>query len=114
MPVWAPYYTLHKILAGLLDSYELCGNRQALDVLQRAVGWVQFRMDRLTHEQQQLMLETEFGGMERSAGEPLRRDRQPGSSAALQEPSITMPCSARSPMAAIRWTACTPIPRSPR
>ena len=32
-PVWAPYYTLHKILAGLLDSYELCGNRQALDVL---------------------------------------------------------------------------------
>ena len=63
VPVWAPYYTLHKILAGLLDSYELCGNRQALDVLQRAVAWVQFRMDRLTHEQQQLMLETEFGGM---------------------------------------------------
>ena len=63
VPVWAPYYTLHKILAGLLDGYELCANRQALDVLQRAVGWVQFRMDRLTHEQQQAMLETEFGGM---------------------------------------------------
>jgi len=63
VPVWAPYYTLHKILAGLLDSYQLCGNRQALDVLQRAVSWVQFRMDRLTHEQQQRMLETEFGGM---------------------------------------------------
>ena len=27
VPVWAPYYTLHKILAGLLDAYQLCGNR---------------------------------------------------------------------------------------
>ena len=26
-PVWAPYYTLHKIMAGLLDVYLLCGNR---------------------------------------------------------------------------------------
>ena len=24
--IWAPYYTLHKILAGLLDSYEVAGN----------------------------------------------------------------------------------------
>jgi uncharacterized protein len=63
VPVWAPYYTLHKILAGLLDAYELCGNRQALDVLQRAVTWVKNRTDQLTHAQQQAMLETEFGGM---------------------------------------------------
>ena len=32
VPVWAPYYTLHKILAGLLDANQLCDNRQALDV----------------------------------------------------------------------------------
>jgi DUF1680 family protein len=32
-------------------------------VLERATGWVKFRMDRLTHDQQQAMLETEFGGM---------------------------------------------------
>ena len=25
--VWAPYYTIHKIMAGLLDVSELCGNR---------------------------------------------------------------------------------------
>ncbi len=61
--VWAPYYTLHKIMAGLLDMYQLCGNRQALDVLLKQVDWVKFRMDRLTREQQQAMLMTEYGGM---------------------------------------------------
>jgi hypothetical protein len=24
--IWAPYYTLHKILAGLMDVYEMSGN----------------------------------------------------------------------------------------
>src|SRR5437773_5496613 len=28
--VWAPFYTYHKILAGHLDMYTLCGNEQAL------------------------------------------------------------------------------------
>src|SRR5689334_11477762 len=31
--VWAPFYTLHKIMAGLLDMSTHCGNGQALDVL---------------------------------------------------------------------------------
>jgi uncharacterized protein len=61
--VWAPYYTLHKILAGLLDMHQLCGNREALDVLVRLAGWVKFRMDRLTPDQQQAMLMAEHGGM---------------------------------------------------
>jgi len=33
-PVWAPFYTVHKIMAGLLDQHTLMGNAQALDVLQ--------------------------------------------------------------------------------
>ena len=32
--IWAPYYTLHKILAGLLDCYEVGGNRKALEIAQ--------------------------------------------------------------------------------
>ncbi|CAL5211526.1 unnamed protein product [Lathyrus oleraceus] len=32
-PVWAPYYTIHKILAGLLDQHTLAGNPQALKML---------------------------------------------------------------------------------
>jgi DUF1680 family protein len=61
--VWAPYYTLHKIMAGLLDMYQLCGNQQALDVLTKQADWVKFRMDRLTYDDQQEMLMTEHGGM---------------------------------------------------
>jgi len=62
--VWAPYYTLHKIMAGLLDVYLHCDNSQALDVVTRMADWVKFRVDRLTDEQQQRALNTEFGGME--------------------------------------------------
>jgi uncharacterized protein len=61
--VWAPYYTIHKIMAGLLDAYEQCGNQQALDVLVKKARWVRLRVDRLSDEQQQRALDTEFGGM---------------------------------------------------
>ncbi|GAA3673325.1 hypothetical protein GCM10022267_70170 [Lentzea roselyniae] len=61
--VWAPYYTLHKILAGLLDMHLLAGNAQALTVLNRMAAWVGFRNGRLTYAQRQSMLRTEFGGM---------------------------------------------------
>jgi uncharacterized protein len=61
--VWAPYYTLHKIMAGLVDQYRLTGNEQALDVVLRKGEWVDRRTARLSHEQMQRVLETEFGGM---------------------------------------------------
>jgi DUF1680 family protein len=62
-PVWAPWYTLHKIYAGLLDAYRLAGNAQALEVLTRAAGWVAFRVDHLTLQQMKASLQVEFGGM---------------------------------------------------
>jgi len=62
--VWAPYYTLHKIMAGLLDVYLQCDNKEALDVVVKMADWVKFRVDRLSDEQQQRALNTEFGGME--------------------------------------------------
>ena len=61
--VWAPWYTLHKIMAGLLDASQQCGNAQALDVLTNMADWVKFRVDRLPHEQMQKSLDTEHGGM---------------------------------------------------
>ena len=61
--VWAPWYTLHKIYAGLLDQYQLCGNQQALDVLEKAIGWVATRMGQLSDPQMQAMLNCEHGGM---------------------------------------------------
>ncbi len=62
--VWAPWYTLHKIMAGLLDAYQLAGNPQAREVLTRMADWIQFRVDHLTPAQMQASLQTEFGGME--------------------------------------------------
>lgn len=62
--VWAPYYTLHKIMAGLLDSYTYCGNRQALETLEGMARWCKGRCDKLSEEQMQGMLNaTEQGGM---------------------------------------------------
>jgi len=42
--IWAPYYTLHKILAGLLDCYEVGGNRKALEVAKNMGAWVHARL----------------------------------------------------------------------
>ncbi len=42
--IWAPYYTLHKILAGLLDCFELGGNQKALEIAQGMGLWVQQRL----------------------------------------------------------------------
>jgi DUF1680 family protein len=61
--VWAPYYTIHKIMAGLVDAHQLTGNAQALAVVTKMAEWVRFRVDRLTEAQQQAALGTEFGGM---------------------------------------------------
>ena len=62
-PVWAPYYTLHKILAGLLDAHDHCGNKQALDVLVKMADWLKLRIAKLSHEQQQKALRNEHGGI---------------------------------------------------
>lgn len=37
--VWAPFYTVHKIMAGMLDMYEHTGNKQALEVVQGMANW---------------------------------------------------------------------------
>jgi DUF1680 family protein len=42
--IWAPYYTLHKILAGLLDCYEVGGNEKALKIAEGMGTWVYERL----------------------------------------------------------------------
>ena len=61
--VWAPYYTLHKIMAGLLDMYMQCENTQALEVVKGMASWMKKRTDKLDEKQMQEMLKVEFGGM---------------------------------------------------
>jgi hypothetical protein len=61
-PVWAPFYTLHKILAGLLDMYVHCGDQQALEVAEGLAGWIGRWVEALSDEQMQQVMKTEFGG----------------------------------------------------
>ena len=67
LSVWAPYYTLHKILAGLLDSYEVAGNGKALEIAKGMGAWVQARLSALPPEKRAEMWSTyiagEYGGM---------------------------------------------------
>jgi len=65
--VWAPYYTLHKILAGLLDCYEVGGNKKALQIAEGMGSWVYERLKVVPTETRISMwnryIAGEFGGM---------------------------------------------------
>ncbi len=62
-PPWAPYYTIHKLMAGLYDVHTMCGNAQALDVLKGMAGYFQRRIEKLPLRQWDRILTVEFGGM---------------------------------------------------
>jgi len=62
-PVWAPWYTLHKIYSGLIDQYLYCNNRQALDVVEKMAMWAHQRLATVTPEQRKIMIRNEFGGV---------------------------------------------------
>ena len=61
--VWAPFYTIHKIMAGLLDVHEHCANRQALAVLEGMAQWTDAWTAPIPEEHMQEILNTEYGGM---------------------------------------------------
>ncbi len=61
--VWAPFYTIHKIMAGMLDMYQLAGNKQALQVLEAMSEWADDWTAPKTEDHMQQILTVEFGGM---------------------------------------------------
>lgn len=75
--IWAPYYTLHKILAGLLDLDRIAGIRKAGVIAEGIGSWVCARLGRLTHEKRVQMwsiyIAGEYGGMNESMAELYRR-----------------------------------------
>ncbi|HEX4125001.1 MAG TPA: beta-L-arabinofuranosidase domain-containing protein, partial [Tepidisphaeraceae bacterium] len=67
---WAPYYTLHKILAGLIDAHRDGGVPSALEAAGRLGDWVAARIGGLPASVLEPMLRTsqanpqnEFGGI---------------------------------------------------
>ncbi len=67
--IWVPYYTQHKVMMGLMDAYELCGNQKALDVNIRFADWLHTVVRDLTDEQVQEMLNCEHGGINEALAE---------------------------------------------
>jgi DUF1680 family protein len=61
--MWSPFYTQHKIMAGLRDAYHLCGDITALEVEKRFADWIGNIVSPLTDEQVQMMLHCEYGGI---------------------------------------------------
>jgi uncharacterized protein len=61
--VWAPFYTIHKIMAGHFDMYTLAGNEQALSTVEKMAQWVRSWADPLSEQQMQRVLLVEYGGM---------------------------------------------------
>ena len=61
--IWVPFYTEHKMMAGLRDAYRLCGNNLALEVEKRFADWLEGIVSGLNDEQVQKMLRCEHGGI---------------------------------------------------
>lgn len=68
--IWAPYYTLHKLLAGFLDCWQYMHNETALLIAEGIGSWVYRRLSPLTDEHRAKMwsmyIAGEYGGMNES------------------------------------------------
>jgi hypothetical protein len=62
-PAWAPFYTLHKLLAGLLDVHEHIGSAESLEMAKRLALWVERYTQPLGDDAMSRLLEREYGGM---------------------------------------------------
>lgn len=60
---WVPWYVLHKIWAGLIDTYIYTGNKQAKEVVIKLSDWAYNSFKNLNEAQWQRILACEHGGM---------------------------------------------------
>ncbi|OGV58249.1 MAG: hypothetical protein A2X45_13010 [Lentisphaerae bacterium GWF2_50_93] len=61
--IWVPFYTMHKVMAGLRDAFRCAGSRKALEVERKHVDWLDGILCGLREDQIQAMLCCEHGGM---------------------------------------------------
>ncbi len=60
---WVPWYTLHKILAGVLSVYELVGYEPALKLASGIGDWSYDRASKWSEETHRTVLSIEYGGI---------------------------------------------------
>jgi uncharacterized protein len=96
--VWAPFYTCHKIMAGLLDMYVLTGNEDALAIAEGMARWVGDYFWPIGTEQRQRMLRDEYGGMNEvlvNLAAVTKKDRYLETAHLFEQPSFLDPLAAR-------------------
>lgn len=60
---WVPWYTMHKVMTGLINAYKLTGNDKALTVASKLGDWVYSRTSQWDENTQNTVLNIEYGGM---------------------------------------------------
>lgn len=61
--IWVPWYNLHKLWSGLVDTYLYTNNETAKEIVMGLTDWACDKFKSLTDEQWQKMLYCETGGM---------------------------------------------------
>ncbi|WP_151737621.1 beta-L-arabinofuranosidase domain-containing protein [Paenibacillus tengchongensis] len=62
-PAWVPWYTMHKIISGLIAVYSATSNETALQTVGKLGDWVYRRASAWSPELQAQVLAVEYGGM---------------------------------------------------
>ena len=60
---WVPWYTMHKLIAGLVDVYNATGYAPSKDVASLLGDWVYNRCSGWSEQTQRTVLSIEYGGM---------------------------------------------------
>jgi DUF1680 family protein len=60
---WVPWYTMHKIMSGLISVYKLEGNSTALTIAGNLGNWIYNRVNAWDSATQSKVLGVEYGGM---------------------------------------------------
>jgi hypothetical protein len=108
-----PWYTLHKIFAGLRDAHQWCGSAPARGVLVKLADWAVATTKELTDAQFERMLAVEHGGMNEVLADVYLLTRDPRH---LVSPnaSVTRPSWCRCLKGATPSTVCIRTRRSRR
>ena len=60
---WSPWYTVHKVMSGLVDAHLYTDNKKALQLATRMADWTYNTINHLPDSTLQQMLKCEYGGM---------------------------------------------------
>jgi hypothetical protein len=97
-PAWAPFYTYHKIMAGLLDMHRLTGNTDALEIAEGMAQWAQDYFVGISSDQRQRVLRNEFGGMNEvlvNLAAVTKKDRYIDAAHLFEQPGFLDPLAGR-------------------